>query len=173
MASPVTLEDARRQVRLEPDDTSMDVELAGFISDAAAWVERYTGHILIARDVTEAVFADAGLVAVRAWPVQPLATPVVTANDIPIDGCRLDLSGRPARIRPATGAVWPTSSVGYPLQITIRAGYEDEDPVPGNFRRAMLLLIGAYDADREGGEIFMAAEKSARSLCSDYRLRRV
>ncbi len=53
MPIPVILADARRQLRLDADDMSMDAELTEFIVDAAAWVEKYTGHILAAHDVVE------------------------------------------------------------------------------------------------------------------------
>jgi hypothetical protein len=53
----------------------------------------------------------------------------------------------------------------------MRAGYEAGDAVPGNFRRAMLMLISAYDSDREGGEVFQKAEASARRLCGRLRAR--
>jgi hypothetical protein len=53
MAIPVTLQDARRQIQLDENDESHDADLVQFIDDAAAWVEEYTGHILVARDVTE------------------------------------------------------------------------------------------------------------------------
>lgn len=43
MAIPVTLQDARRQIRLDDDDESHDADLVQFIDDAAAWVEEYTG----------------------------------------------------------------------------------------------------------------------------------
>lgn len=173
MAIPVTLADARRQVRLEPDDTSMDVELADFIADAAAWVERYTGHILIARDVTEEVRTPGRTVVVRAWPIRAGATVAATADATPIVGLRLDLSSRPARILPAAGTLWPLSCAVRVLQITVRAGYEDDDVVPRNLRRAMLILISAYDSDREGGDIFEKAEAAARRLCRDFRMSRV
>jgi hypothetical protein len=57
--------------------------------------------------------------------------------------------------------------------VTIRVGYESADEVPRDLRRAMLLLIAAYDADREGGDVFAKAEDAARRLCRRYRLHRL
>ena len=175
MAVPVTIEDARQQLRLE-DDWSQDVELQGFIADAAAWVERYTGHILEARDVTEQIRWSDRLF-IQAWPIKPEAVPVVAysgaAGSIGLPGVRLDLSQRPARLLPAIGTAWPRDVAGTPVTVTVRAGYEAGASPPGNFRRAMLLLIGAYDADREGGEILAKAEATARLLCRDFRVRRL
>ena len=68
MALPVTLEDAKAQLRLHGRVHEFDVEIDGFLHDAAAWVEEYTGHILEQREVTETVngFAAPRL---RAWPI--------------------------------------------------------------------------------------------------------
>jgi uncharacterized phiE125 gp8 family phage protein len=176
MPIPVSLEDARRQVKLEEDDTSQDLELRGFISDAAAWVERYTGHILVAREVTEQ-FRDFKAVQLRAWPIKPAAAVGVAyagedGEPVALLGARLDVSSRPAKVSPPQ-AFWPFRDTRQLFTVTVRAGYEAEDAVPGNFRRAMLVLIGAYDADREGGDVLAKAEVAARSLCRSFKLQRL
>lgn len=177
MAIPVTLDDAKRQLRLELDDVSQDDEIAGFILDAAAWVEDYTGHVLIARDVTAAFEGFANIVF-REWPMAADAVPIVTYVDgdgqaVSVTDVRAMTGRRPVSIIPWAGSRWPAVSPAPSVTVTIRAGYEDADPVPGAFRRAMLLLIAAYDVDREGGDIFAKAESTARRLCRDYRVRRL
>lgn len=173
MAIPVTLEDAKRQLKIELDDASQDEEIAGFIADAASWVENYTGHILAARDVTEA-FRGFKPVTLRAWPIAGDAEPGVAYVDsdgapVVINGARLDVSTGRGRISPGSGCFWPFIDANQAFTVTVRAGYEDGDEVPGNMRRAMLMLIGAYDADREGGDAFTSAEKTARSLCRSFK----
>ena len=177
MAIPVTIEDARRQIRLAEDDDSQDADLRQFIADAAEWVEDYTGHILAARDVTEQ-FRGFSAVGLRAWPVKPDAVPGVAYVDaagspVAIVGARLDVSGRPARVLPPAGPFYSFRDAQQVFTVTIRAGYEDGDTVPGNFRRAMLILISAYDSDREGGDVFQKAEVAARRLCGSKRARQV
>lgn len=168
-----------------PDGTSVAAHLSlgsepvdpMWVRDAAGWVERYTGHILVAREVTEQLVGfSAG--ALSAWPILPTAVPTVTysggaGGGVTVPGARLDLSRRPARVLPAYGSRWPTVPRATPVTVSVRAGYESVGQIPPNFHRAMLVLIAAYDADREGGEIFERAEKTARSLCSSYRLRRL
>ncbi|TCP91885.1 hypothetical protein C8J42_103577 [Sphingomonas sp. PP-CE-1A-559] len=172
MAIPVSIEDARRQVRLDEDDDSQDADLNVSIVDAAAWVERYTGHILVARDVVEVFRVPPRAVELRAWPVKPDAVPMVTYDDtVAVPGVRLDRTGRPARVLAAQGSCWPLTRTDQLLRVAIRAGYEPGDIVPGNFRRAMLILISAYESDREGGDIFQKAETAAKSLCRDFRAR--
>lgn len=175
MAIPVTLEDAKRQLRLEVDDASQDDEILGFIADAAAWVERYTGHIFIPHTVTE-TFRGFKPVALRAWPVKAAAVPGVAYVDangtsIAVPGARLDFSGQRVRVTPGTGCFWPFAGSQQIFTVTIDAGYEEGDLIPGNLKRAMLILIAAYEADREGGEVFEKAEATARKMCADFRPR--
>ena len=175
MAIPVTLEDARRQIQLDEGDWYQDVNLAQSIEDAAAWVEEYTGHILVARDVTE-TFYGLGVARLKAWPVKATSIPSVayvnaSGATVTIEGARLDASSRPARVLPPPNILGSFCSSQQSFTVTIRAGYEPKDTVPGNFRRAMLILISAYDSDREGGELFQKAEASARRLCGRLRSR--
>jgi uncharacterized phiE125 gp8 family phage protein len=177
MATPVSLEDARRQLRLAENDTSMDADIVGYIADAAAWVEKYTGHIIAAREVTQP-FHGFGTVELRAWPIAASAVPGVAYVDasgqpVAIPGASLDLTSRPARVSPPNGPFYSFTNCKQPFTVTVRAGYELDDEIPGNMRRAMLILISAYEADREGGDIFQKAEATARTLCRDYRLKRL
>lgn len=174
MALPVTLEDAKAQLRLHESVHEFDVEIDGFLHDAAAWVEQYTGHILEQREVTETVngFAAPRL---RAWPIAAdaaVAVSYLAAGDaVTVTGARIDVVRRPARLLPAAGTIWPRVAATTPVTMTFTAGYADPDDVPRNLRRAILVLVGAYDADREGGEILAQAEETARKLCSRYKVR--
>lgn len=174
MALPVTLYEAKAQLRLHDDVYEFDAEVAGFLHDAAAWVEEYTGHILEQREVTETVNGF-GALQLRAWPIAAGAAVAVSyqSADAPVvvSGARIDVSRRPARLLPSPGTIWPRVAATTPVTITVTAGYADEEAVPRNLRRAMLVLIGAYDADREGGEILAQAEESARRLCSRFKRR--
>nr|WP_086491264.1 phage head-tail connector protein [Novosphingobium panipatense] len=170
MALPVSLDEAKAQLRVDGDE--QDDEILGFISDAADWVERRTGQILEAREVTEQVRAGRVL-TLRAWPVAAAAVPEVSyagSDGLPItvSGARLDITRRPARVLPATGTSWPFRNSDL-CTVSVRAGYEDPAAVPRVLRRAMLLLIGAYDADREGGSTLADAETAAGRLCEKLK----
>jgi uncharacterized phiE125 gp8 family phage protein len=176
MTLPVNLYEAKEQLQLG-DDYTHDAEVDGFLQDAAAWVEKFTGHILEARQVTEQ-FLGFDRLQLRAWPILPGAALTVTYTDtagstIAVTGARVDVSRRPARVFPSLGSHWPVVMSGTQATVTVRAGYEDEADVPRNLRRAILVLVAAYDADREGGDILAKAETSARRLCDRYRLRRL
>lgn len=173
MALPIAMEDARRQLRLEPDDDSRDEEISGFVADAVGWVEDYTGHLLTAREVTEH-FTGFKPVDLKAWPIAADAVPDVAyigtdGSVIAIAGARIDVSRRPARVRPGTGIFWPVRDSAQRFTVTITAGYADPSDIPRNLKRAMLILISAYDSDREGGDLFLKAEETAKGLCRGKR----
>lgn len=172
MALPVSLDEAKAQLRADGND--QDEEIQGFIQDAAAWVENYTGLILEAREITEQ-FCGFGPVFLRAWPIAAGASfggAYVDAAGSPtaLTGARLDLSRRPARFLPPAGtSFWPFYSADQLFTVTVRAGYDDPADVPRNIRRAMLVLIAAYNFDREGGDVFAKAEQRAKSLCKGLK----
>lgn len=173
MAIPLTMTQAKDQLQVGDMDPSRDAEIAGFIDDAAAWVEEYTGHILVARDVVER-FDTFERLRLKAWPIKPDAVVGIgysssTGAPTNLYGARISSSARPVVVLPAVGTCWPVGASG--VTVLVRAGYEPDDTVPGNIRRAMLVLISGYDSDREGGDIFAKAEASARSLCSRLKLR--
>lgn len=178
MPIPVSLDDAKLHLRHAGEDLSVErnAEIEGFIADAAAWVEGHTGHILEARDVTEE-FGQRERLWLRAWPIKPSTVPEVVfyvdgaGSAMVLADARLNMRTRPARVDPL--GRWPWSVYGAPVSVTVRAGYEPGDTVPGNIRRAMLILIAAYDADREGGDLFAKAERAACGLCRNLRPRRV
>jgi uncharacterized phiE125 gp8 family phage protein len=177
MPFPVSIEEARRQLRLESDDTSRDDDLKDWIEDAAGWVEGYTKHLLTEREVVEHV-AGFKPVTLTAWPIAATALPALAYLDadgspIGIANARLDVTRRPARIFPATGLFWPFRNAAQPFTVTITAGYPTADEVPRDMKRAMLILITAYDEDREGGDLFLKAVKAAERLCGRFRLRRL
>lgn len=174
MVLPVSLPEAKAQLRLHESVYEFDAEVDGFLRDAAAWVEEYTGHILEQREVTETVngFAAPRL---RAWPIASDAAVAVSYQvagaPVVVAGAKIDVSRRPARLLPGEGNCWPRVAATTPVTITVTAGYAAEDDVPRNLRRAILVLVGAYDADREGGEALAQAEESARRLCSRFKVR--
>ena len=174
MALPVSLAEAKAQLRVLDDE--QDTQIQGFIRDAAAWVEDYTGHILELREITEQ-FDAPGAVRLKSWPIN--ADQPLTIDHIASDGTLTPILGgifgtfrRPVQVGMPNGARWPfPANAGTWFSVTFEAGYEFPEDVPGNLRRAMLILISGYDADREGGEVFMAAEKTAMSLCRHYKYR--
>lgn len=173
MALPVTLADAKRHLRL--DENIDDPQIQDAIDDAAGWVERYTGHLLTEREVTEH-FSGLRDATLKVWPIAADAPFAVTYLDaageaVTVAGGRLDAATRRARVRMPYGRYWPFPNADQAFSVTITAGYADPTDVPRNLRRAMLVMITAFYEDREGGDTFAKAERSARGLCGDYRWR--
>lgn len=170
MTLPVSLEQAKAQLRILGDD-GRDDEILGFIRDAAAWVENYTGQMLEARDVEEPFRAPARAVSLSAWPIYAdavLAVSFAGSSGIEsVAGLSLDASRRPARILASKG--WPTYDPELVFTAKVRAGYEDPADVPRNMCRAILILIAAYDDDREGGDTLAKAEATATRLCRSFK----
>jgi uncharacterized phiE125 gp8 family phage protein len=169
---PVTLAQAKLNARVE--STREDGLIAGWIITGRRWVENYTGHILVARDVTEQ-FTGFSRLQLHAWPIATDAVPTVSYSDaagssVTVAAIGASLLRRPAWVVPAAGSRWP--SIGYRTSVTvkIRAGYASPADVPAEFKSAILLIVkGLYDDRRLTPEI----EASARLLCNEARRRRV
>ena len=159
------------------DDATLIRPATLAMNDAIGWVEVHTGHLLRLRSVTESLSSFDG--TLKAWPVATTAKARVAygvpgVTPVLIENVPVIVSRRPARLaRPAALAAWPRLDAGAEVQVTVDAGYATADLIPGNLRRAVLVLAAAYDSDREGGDILAAAEKSARSLCGPFRMRRL
>lgn len=166
----ITLEEAKRQLRLPTSFTAQDDEIRGFIADAAAWVERYTGHVVTPRDVTETFRVPGRTVRLDAWPVASNAAvsvsyPGALGSPIAVLGSTLDVGRGPAKLTAPGGLAWPLTDADQALTVTFRAGYEDATQLPGDFRRAMLMLVTAYNEDRTGGDVLRKAEETAGRMC--------
>lgn len=165
MALPVTLEEAKRQLRVIGD--SRDDEINDFILDAAGWVEEYTGHVLEQREITER-FASFDRLRLSGWPIVE-GTVSVSVSGAMFPDSRLNYLSRPASVLPGVNAAWPQMIDGQIVEVTYSAGYASPEDVPRNIRRSMLILITGYDFDREGGEHMAAAEATAKRLCRTFK----
>lgn len=169
MALPVTLTEAKRQLRVTNDFENEFIEDA--ILDAADWIEDYTGHILEEREITE-TFSSFKRLRLSAWPIEPGDIAVSTVSGgtpSPVDGAWLYAVSRPASVLPALPNRWPGLSAGDFVTVTYTAGYASPDAVPRKMVRAMLVLITGYFEDRSGGEAFKDAEETAKRLCRSYK----
>jgi uncharacterized phiE125 gp8 family phage protein len=169
---PVTLAMAKLNARVS--GVSEDSLIADWIIAGRRWVENYTGHILVARDVSEQ-FTSFQRLQLRAWPIPANAVPVVTYTDaageiVTVPAAGANLLRRPAWAVPAVGGRWPPLGYRTTVTVTIAAGYSSPADVPADFKSAILLIVkGLYD-ERELTE---NVEAAARRFCRHYRIRRV
>lgn len=167
---PIDLPDAKRQ--LEIVDVNEDDLISDAITDARGWIEGYTGLILKRRTVTEVLSSFCGIL--KAWPIVSIdSVGYVDASraDVTLaaDAYFAQIAARPARL---VAASWPAIYPGSQITVTMTAGYDSPDAIKEfspKIMRAMRILVAGFYHDREGGDVFVKAEKSAKNLCRDYR----
>ncbi|MBC3496169.1 head-tail connector protein [Pseudomonas sp. SWRI100] len=152
-AQAVSLEVAKKHLRIAPDDTDLDDEVARIVRAATAWAERITqrslcpqrwrlhldgfpcGAVLIPRPPLQTVEAVSYTDAVGA--VQTLDPAGYVVNPFEILG----------RVSLAQGVRWPATRMqAMSVRIDFTAGYE---AVPEDIVSAILLLVGHLDQNRE------------------------
>jgi hypothetical protein len=67
---------------------------------------------------------------------------------------------------------WPRTVGGIgTITVTYTAGFTDPADVPEPIKQAMFVLVAGYYADREGGDVAKAAEKSAKAILDNAGMR--
>lgn len=153
MAEPITLAEAKEQVRMVEDD-SQDTFITSLIAPARAYVERVSRHLFVggARTATFTGWGD----YLEIWrrPITSIDAVTYSTTDDPLDdeaytGFVSNL-GFPVRISPAVSGEFPDLVAGGTITVTYTAGALDatsEEYLLG--KRAMLLLIGHWFDNRE------------------------
>jgi uncharacterized phiE125 gp8 family phage protein len=154
MTEPVSLETAKVQCEVDAEETEWDELIGGYITTARSFVERYTGHIIVQRTLTEAFdrfpFHDR---AIQIWK-----TPIVSLDELRYfdwdeveqvyAGAVERLGGVPAKIYPAAAdRCWPSASCRGGVTVDLTAGY-DAGEEPPEAIQAMLLLIAHWFENR-------------------------
>lgn len=174
---PVTIEQARSQIGLDPSDSSMDTLLNTLITAAREYVEKYTNRSLITADWI--AYAD----NFPAWEINLFKLPVteitsvsyydvnnqlqtISANDYDTD-----LVSEPVRISPAYGKSWPdTYDKLNAVEIAFKSGYgAAATDVPKTLQAVILMIITHLEANR-GDEGFRTLPKTIDFLLNDYRI---
>jgi len=164
MAEPVTLDEAKAQLRII-DDTSQDTLIEGYILSAREYVEEEAGEILVARTVVDAFDQFTTPLRLRSWPVA--ANAEVELSYIGGDGAAVDVTGarlaatsRPARLSPGAGSAWPAVTPGADVvTVTYPAGYAFPEDVPQRLKQAILLMVGHFYVNREAAAAGSAVQE--------------
>lgn len=174
MAEPISLEDAKRQLRVLSTDEDAFIESA--IVDARGWIENYTGLVLTRREVVEVLPCFGAQLS--TWPIASIDA--VTYSDT--DGQEVvlqeaeyfaQIARRPAYL---TAGNWPTVRDGSMIEVTMTAGFATPDAVSTfspNIMRAMRILVAGFFSDRETGGLAGDVEIAAKRLCRTFRRWRV
>lgn len=189
---PVTLAEARAQVKEYDDITDRDSELTEQITAAREWAEDFTGRALIDQTwrlrighdqlprsesrATGGFFDWRGEILLRRSPVLAIES----FKSIDGSGAELDIAAADYALQDAASkwprlaaqgvATWPTVS-RYGLEVVFRAGYADQtgspqfgaEVVPARFKQAIKLHIQAhYNRDEDMQRLLDAATNLLR-----------
>src|SRR5690606_21876625 len=125
---------------------SEDTLLAQYIASAQAWVERYTGLLLVEDTVVDTFTAFGDYLELSRGPFVELTSIayVDSAGDNQtVTGARV----RDGNIYPPEGG-WPVAGEYTPITATYVAGFDQYD-VPEELVQAQLLLIAHWYQNRE------------------------
>lgn len=172
--SPLTLDQAKAQLRLESDGDD-DALIEGYIAAAVDIVEGMTGYVLSRRQLVECVDRFAPSLPLRAWPI--VSVDAISyrnaAGEVALaEGAFYAMAGaRPARVFPS--GQWPIDALAGPgmVAITITAGFDGPDDVPPAVIHALLLIVAEFYRNREAGALSTTAERSVREVLRRHILR--
>jgi uncharacterized phiE125 gp8 family phage protein len=145
------LADLKAYLRLSADDE--DALLTDFLRAASDVAERFTGQLLIERDVEEVLDASPDWRPLAMRPViaitAVMGVPATGAEfALPVDAYALDIDGN--------GDGWVRVSdpgAARRIRVSYRAGLAAEaDGVPDAIRHGIVRLAGDYHALREGAQ---------------------
>lgn len=171
---PVTLVEAKAQLRVDTSDDDDDIE--AMISAARSAAEGYTRRALWQQTLKLTLDEFPAVIRLPRPPVQSVSS----IEYVDADGAtqtlasslyRLDSNSEPGRITPAWGETWPTTRhVTGAVTVTYVAGYTASN-LPPAIKRAILRIISDLYDQREDtveGEMMMVP-RSAEALMAPHR----
>lgn len=163
--SPVTLDEAKAQMRVEHSDD--DEIIQRFISVATAYVDANgaLGKAMITQTWAQWLSPNPNVVEIMVGPVQSVSS--ISYYDI--DGslqlaeiADFDVFGTPLKktIRPKSGKSWPvTQQRDDAIRIEFVVGYGDSpSDLPATVRHALMLLVSNWYENRESELIGLASK---------------
>jgi uncharacterized phiE125 gp8 family phage protein len=141
----VTVEDAKRHLRVFHDDEDADIE--GMIGAAIAAIEGPNGIGIALTEQTWRLSLDyfPSCILVPLGPITEIVSISYGADTVP--SWRADFDTQPLRILPARDASWPsvTCEPGA-VKVEFKCGYAT---IPADLRWAVLLMVGHFFEHRE------------------------
>ena len=163
----LTVPEVKDYLRYEPTDTESDGALAIILDGGVNWIERYTGHIFVQRQVEEAVKGGWSYRDLRWRPYLADSLAIAYFDSVGVPQPYANFVAFPAnghqRVN-LTGAL-PGSALG--VSLTYMAGYADPDDIPAAMIHALAIYAGMSDLDRT----MLAADSqtSLHFLLQDFR----
>jgi len=173
MAEPLTLAELKQQLRKTTDDEDDLIEARGVA--ARKWVEQYTGHILVQREVTDSFSAWGDYLTLRHQPItvgDP--TPTLTVMYEDAEGDETEYASGvirdqryPWTIHPPFGEAFPTLADNGTIAVTYTAGYANAAAVPDEFKWAIRILVSSMHENAE--HMTEETMQTARFILRPYR----
>lgn len=173
MAEPVTLTEAKHQVRMT-DDSSEDTFITSLIAPARAYVERVTRRLFVGGERTETFTAWGDYLEIWRTPITSIDDVTYSTTDDPADDEAytgfVPYLGFPARVSPGDGSEFPELLTGGTITVTYTAGELDatsEEYLIG--KRAILMLIGFWFDNRGEGPLTEDQERALNWTLDELR----
>lgn len=168
---PVDLVEMKRHLR--KTDTDEDALIQVYISSARRWVENYTGHILVRREVSMTYRAWGDYLRIPKGPVVSISEILYTetgGSEVEYDAGVLWQHGNDRRIYPPYGSPFPTLGSNPLITATILAGYAAGNE-PEELRVAIMLLAASWYTNRSAisADEMYEIPLSVKSLCMPAR----
>lgn len=172
--------EAKRQLRIEPQDTDQDDHIASLCASAGSHIERELGYPILrqTRETHLSCFprgpiwlggGDALTVLEIRYTDTAGAAQVLAQSAYAVDAV-----SQPAKVYPAPSTSWPsTSPVPGAAVVKWQAGWETPADVPDDLLHAMKLLVGHWDQNREAvvvGSVNSDLRVALDELLSPFRL---
>lgn len=171
----LSIADVKKYLRYRAADTSQDDPLAIIVNGGQRYIENYTGHLLVQREVTESPVAfpvaiQTGVLAYydlrwKPYVVDSLAVAYLDTSKAPQEYEDFTIYPAQGTQRVIPASAWPGALAG--VTFTYTAGYET-DAVPEDLLHALCLYSGMSDEER--GEASSAGWTAMEHLLIPYRL---
>lgn len=177
---PLSVYEAKRQLRIEPDDTDQDDHVASLCAAAHRKIERELGYpILFQTRQTHLTGFPCGPIWLGGGHGLTIVSiryrdTAGTLQTLVADRYSLDAVSRVAQVYPAPATSWPgTQNTPGAVIVEWRAGWENPADVPEDLVHAMKLLVGHWDQNREAvviGTISTEVQIALEDLLAPFRL---
>lgn len=144
MPEPITFDQAAAHLRLGEDESEREL-IESYIVSAREWVERYTGKILVQRDVTQSFTRFSPYLQLSWGPVVSVSSIAYVDAD-QLSSTFLDFALRDDRVAPVL--TWPVLGASGVITVTYSAGYEPDD-LPQFLCQAILQLVALWYDNRD------------------------
>jgi uncharacterized phiE125 gp8 family phage protein len=177
---PLSVDAAKRQLRIDLDNTSQDTEVAEFVASAHRKIENDLGFPIMRQTRRTSLYgfpcgllwlgggADLEVVSVKYYDQAGVQQTVPPADYI------VDAVSRPAYLMTAPSKSWPsTQTRPGAVEIEWQAGWQNPSDVPESILHAMKLLIGHWDQNREAvvvGSISSTLDLAVDELLQPHRV---